>query len=116
MKQSFREYSYIMIYEIDGRDNMGWGFGGMRDIGDWLGGCCYNLVGDEVKYSINGFEVEKVNVTFYKEKRGWELCQFGYGNKGEESLLMLRFNSMRFKYVIYVIIYQFVYVFGLGRV
>lgn len=116
MKQSFREHSHTMIHEIDGRDNTGWGFGGMRDTGDWLGGCCHNLAGDEVKHSINGSEAEKANVMSHKEKRGWELCQSGHGNKGEESPLMPRSNSMRSKYVIHVITHQSVHVSGSGRV
>lgn len=45
----------------------------MRDTRDWLGGCCHNLAGVEVKHGINRTEAERANVTSQKEKHGWEL-------------------------------------------
>lgn len=57
-----------MIYELYGGDNTGWGHGQMRDTGDWRGGCCRKLAGEEVKHGSNGTAAETANALFQQEE------------------------------------------------
>lgn len=45
----------------------------MRDSRVWLGGCCHNLAGDEVKLTVNETAAERANVYPQKGKHRCEL-------------------------------------------